>query len=259
MIDKKRILVNLEIIVKYCPSMEKRKFETQTIKEKYISLFKKPESIWLILFATLPLLVGSALAFWALEEKEFLMKLDFWGWFLIFSLLSIPIAFSLIPNTLAGLLAGYFIGMWGFPGMAWCIFLACIMGCYFAKSLDSGIQKEIFKIWPAAEKAAQKLKANSFSVVFLFRLMPVPPFAIGNLLMTWFKIPFLQFVLGSLAGMTIRMILMVWMGAKAKDIIQLLKNPQQVPELQWFTVIGSIAGVSLLYYILRKSVLSSSK
>jgi uncharacterized membrane protein YdjX (TVP38/TMEM64 family) len=89
--------------------------------------------------------------------------------------------------------------------------------------------------------------------------MPVPPFAIGNLLMTWFKIPFQQFVLGSLAGMTIRMILMVWIGAKAKDIIQLLKHPQQVPELQWFTIIGSIAGVSLLYYIFRKSVLNSSK
>ena len=246
-------MVILEIIVKYCLSMEKRKPETQTIKEKYISLVKKPETIWLILFATLPLLVGSAIAFWALEEKEFLMKLGFWGWFLIFSLLSIPIAFSLIPNTLAGLLAGYLIGMWGFPGMAWCIFLACFMGYYFAKSLDSGLQSEIFKIWPAAEKAAKKLEANSFSVVFLFRLLPAPPFAIGNLLMTWFNIPFLQFLLGSLAGMTIRMTIIVWIGAKAKDIIQMLKHPQQVPELQWFTVGGTTIGIILLYFVLRKS------
>jgi len=216
-------------------------------------LIQKPESIWLLLFAALPLLVGSALAFWALEEKEFLFKLGFWGWALIFSLLSVPIAFSLIPNTLAGLLAGYFIGMWGFPGMAWCIFLACIMGYYFAKSLDSGIQKEIFKIWPATEKAAQKLEANSFSVVFLFRLLPAPPFAIGNLLMAWFKIPFPQFVLGSLAGMTIRMTIIVWIGSKAKDIIQMLKHPQQVPELQWFTVGGTMIGLILLFFVLRKS------
>jgi len=221
----------------------------QTIR----TLFLTPESIWLLLFAALPLFVGSALAFWALEEKEFLMKLDFWAWALIFSLLSFPIAFSLIPNTLAGLLAGYLIGMWGFPGMAWSIFLACIMGYYFAKRLDSGIQKEIFKIWPATEKAAQRLEGNSFSVVFLFRLLPAPPFAIGNLLMTWFKIPFPQFVLGSLAGMTIRMVCIVWIGAKAKDIIQMLKHPQHVPELQYFTVGGTMLAIILLLLVLRKS------
>ena len=135
--------------------------------QNFRTLLQKPESIWLLLFAALPLLVGSALAFWALEEKEFLMKLDFKGWAFIFTLLSIPIAFSLIPNTLAGLLAGYFIGMWGFPGMAWCILLACIIGYHFAKRLDSGIQSEIFRIWPAAEKAAHNLEGNSFSIVFL--------------------------------------------------------------------------------------------
>jgi len=239
--------------------MLKGKDEPRTIKEKYTSLIKKPESIWLFLFATLPLLVGSALAFWALQEREFLMILDFWGWTIIFTLLSIPVAFSLIPNTLAGLLAGYLIGMWGFPGMAWCIFLACIMGYYFAKSLDSGLQTEIFKIWPAAEKAAQKLKGNSFSVVFLFRLLPVPPFAIGNLLMTWFKIPFLQFLLGSLAGMTIRMTFIVWFGSKASDIVQLLKHPNQVPELQYFTVFVTLAGGGLLYFLFRKTTKGSSK
>jgi membrane protein DedA with SNARE-associated domain len=71
--------------------------------------------------------------------------------------------------------------------------------------------------------------------------------------MTWFNIPFLQFLLGSLAGMTIRMTIIVWIGAKAKDIIQMLNHPQQVPELQWFTVGGTTIGIILLYFVLRKS------
>jgi uncharacterized membrane protein YdjX (TVP38/TMEM64 family) len=235
--------------------MENRKPETQTIQKKYASLIKKPETIWLILFATTPLLVGSALSFWAIEEKESLVMMDFWGWFLLFSLLSLPLTFSLIPNTLAGIVGGYLIGMWALPGMMVSFFLAALMGYALSRKMDSGLREEIYRIWPASEKAIKSMEGSSFYVVLTFRLLPVPPFAIGNLLLAWLKVPLSSFLIGSFLGMLPRMALMVWIGANAENILEMVKHPMRVPEIQGFTVIAIVIAIAIGWMKLRPGTL----
>jgi len=217
------------------------------------SLFRQPESRWLLLFAALPLVVGSALAFWAFEERDYLLALSVFQWLVLFVLLAVPISFSLIPNTLAGILAGYFLGMWGLPGMCLSFGLASLMGYFIGQKLDSGLKEEIFRIWPASQKAIQNLEGNSISVVFAFRLLPVPPFAIGNLLLAWLRIPLGSFLLGSMAGMIPRMALVVWLGSKVDDVVFLLKHPMQVKEIQGFTLVAVLIAIGLFLFLWRKN------
>jgi len=205
-----------------------------------------------VLFAVLPLLVGSALAFWALDQKEWLLSQSVFQWILLFSILAIPIAFSLIPNTLAGILAGYIIGMWGLAGMCLSFFLASLIGYFFGRRLDSGLKEQIFRIWPASEKAIQKLEGNSVSVVFAFRLLPVPPFAIGNLLLAWLRIPLSSFLLGSMAGMIPRMALVVWLGSKVDDVVFLMQHPMQMKEIQGFTIGAVLLALVVILWRFRR-------
>jgi len=205
-----------------------------------------------VLFAVLPLLVGSALAFWALDQKEWLLSQSVFQWILLFSILAIPIAFSLIPNTLAGILAGYIIGMWGLAGMCLSFFLASLIGYFLGRRLDSGLKEQIFRIWPASEKAIQKLEGNSVSVVFAFRLLPVPPFAIGNLLLAWLRIPLSSFLLGSMAGMIPRMALVVWLGSKVDDVVFLMQHPMQMKEIQGFTIGAVLLALVVILWRFRR-------
>lgn len=228
-----------------------------SVATSFYSLVHQPESRWLALFAILPLLAGSAMAFWALDHKEWLLSLSGVQWLLVFSAMAIPIAFSLIPNTLAGILAGYFIGMWGLAGMCLSFFLASVIGYFFGRRLDSGLKEQIFRIWPSAEKAIQKLEGNSVSVVMAFRLLPVPPFAVGNLLLAWLRIPLSSFLLGSMVGMIPRMAVVVWLGSQVNDILFLLQHPMKAKEMQVFSLVAVLVAVVIVFLGLRRN--SSSK
>lgn len=249
--SKQRLAFELDLSGTSCHFCGRSKMKTLS-SPTFISLLLKPESRWLALFAALPLVVGSALAFWALDEKEWLLSLSVPSWILLFSLLSVPIAFSLIPNTLAGILAGYLLGMWGLAGMSLSFFLASVMGYFFGRRLDAGLREEIFRIWPAAKKSVENLQGNSVSVVMAFRLLPVPPFAIGNLLLAWLRVPLASFLTGSMAGMIPRMALVVWLGSRVDDVVFLMQHPMQVKEIQGFTLGAFLLALVLLVYCLRK-------
>lgn len=198
-------------------------------------------------------MAGSYLAFYVMEHIQELRSLSFPSKIYLFTGLSVLITFSFIPNTLAGLLSGYVFGFWGFAGMILSYFLASLMGYSLGRKIDSDLKETLFQIWPKAEKALQSLENQSVAVVLAFRLLPAPPFAIGNLFLAWFRTPLRPFLVGSLLGMLPRMALIVWTGASAADIWKVLKNPMQVAQIQWITY-GGVALVlaSAFYWFGRK-------
>lgn len=198
-------------------------------------------------------MAGSYVVFYVMEHVQELRSLPLPSKVYLFTGLSVFITFSFIPNTLAGLLSGYVFGFWGFGGMILSYFLASLMGYYLGRKIDSGLKDTIFQIWPKAEKAFQSLENQSVAVVLAFRLMPAPPFAMGNLLLAWFRMPLRPFLIGSLLGMLPRMALIVWVGSKATDIWLLLKNPMQVAEIQWITFGGmAVVLLSTFFWFGRK-------
>lgn len=207
---------------------------------------------WALLFLILPLFSGSAMGFWAISQTEVLHSFSVVSWVILFLLLAVPIALSIIPNTLAGLLAGYFLGFGGFPAMVLSFTLASVMGFFVGKKLDSGIREAVFNLWPSSRKTFENLKRESLWTVIFLRLSPAPPFAVGSLLLSWIQVPFGRFLAGSLLGMFPRMALVVGIGAHAVQFAEIMKNPGQSAELRWSSLLFLIVAGAGFFWLKRK-------
>lgn len=211
------------------------------------TLLRQPGGWWLLVFAFLPAVSGSVISLWALSNQTLLAGLGTRAWCGVFLALSFMIAFSFIPNTLAGLLAGYFLGFWGLPGMVFSFMLASWVGYGFARRIDSGLRYTIMKIWPATESLFRKLGHDPIALVAGLRMLPVPTFSLGSLVLAWLHVPLWPYMLGSFAGMLPRMTLMVLLGKGAHDIMELVKDPFSSEWLTSLTAILAVAGALLLY------------
>ncbi len=203
----------------------------------------------MIVFGLMPMLLGSALVLEVVGHHQLISKFTISEWFLVFILLSIPIAFSVIANTLAGLLAGYFLGWLGLPFMAISFSLACMLGYAIGRLFGSGLKQDIIAIWPAAKALLDRLGDKPFSLVFTLRLLPAPPFAIGTLFLSWLKVPFPSFMLASILGMIPRMAIVVWFGSITGDVVAMVQNPMEDQRLK--IAFGIIAGIGLLFFYFR--------
>jgi uncharacterized membrane protein YdjX (TVP38/TMEM64 family) len=210
---------------------------------------RKRESFLLMGFALMPMLLGSALVLEVVGHHQLISKFTMTEWFLVFVLLSIPIAFSLIANTLAGLLAGYFLGWLGLPFMALSFSLACMLGYAIGRLFGSGLKDDIIAIWPAAKGLLDRLGDKPFSLVFTLRLLPAPPFAIGTLFLSWLRVPFPSFMAASFLGMIPRMAIVVWFGSITGDVVAMVHNPME--DLRLKIAFGLIAGVGLLFFYFK--------
>ena len=168
---------------------------------------------------------------------------------MIFFLLSVPIAFSLIPNTLAGLIAGYFLGWLGLPAMVLSFSLACLIGFFIGGFSGKGLLDDVCSLWPSLSGIIQRFKDKPFSLVVALRLMPAPPFAIGSLVLAWIKIPLKSFFWGSLAGMIPRMSLVVWLGHLGGDLQRLASG--SAGDYRVSLAITAFAGLGLFILYFR--------
>lgn len=208
---------------------------------------RKKQAVWLAVFALLPLLAGSGLVILVSRYREFLGGLGSLDWLLVFLFLSLPIALSLVPNTLAGLLAGYFLGWAGLPAMVISFSLACLIGYRLGKITGEGFLEDASALWPALSDLHRRFSRRPLSLVFALRLMPAPPFAIGSLVLAWLKIPFSSYFAGSLAGMMPRMALVVWLGKFAGDLQQISAGA----DVRQVLPVSLLAGLGLLILYLR--------
>lgn len=198
-------------------------------------LLRQPETRWLLIFAACPLLFGSLVTWWAYHEQVLIRSLGPVQWTLIFFFLSIPIVLSLVPNTLLGLITGYFLSWWALPGMVISFMLASFLGFLLGRRIDSGLKNTIFQIWPESRQSFERMQGDPVQVVAAFRLLPVPPFAIGNLLLAWLDLPLKPYLQGSLLGMLPRMAFVVWLGSGLSNLLELVQNPSSTRYLNWFS------------------------
>ncbi len=204
-------------------------------------VISKGETWFLLCFSLLPWLAGSGLLIWGIHQKSWLLAQPPLVWILIFAALSVPITLSLIPNTMAGLFMGFLLGFWALPGMVISFSIASVLGFFLGKKIDSGLKDTLFSIWPSWKTGFEKLKGRSFFLVVSFRLMPIPPFSIGNLLLAWFNLPFSTFFWASFLGMLPRMALVVWLGQNIRDLVYIIQHPGEMKELTWFSWLAFVA------------------
>jgi len=210
---------------------------------------RKTEAFWLLCFALLPLIAGSGMVLIAMEQTEALKEFSFQSWVLLFLFLSIPIACSLIPNTMAGLMAGYYLGWYGLAGMTLSFSMACLLGFFLGRLSGKGFIEEVCRLWPDLEAVLARFRTRPLSLAFSLRLMPAPPFAVGSLVLAWLKLPLKAVFWGSVSGMIPRMALVVWLGHLADDIRRALLQPSS--DLRLAIPFTFFAGLGILVFYLR--------
>jgi uncharacterized membrane protein YdjX (TVP38/TMEM64 family) len=210
---------------------------------------RKAESLWLLCFALLPIIAGSGMVLFAIEHTEALKGFSFQSWAFLFLFLSIPIACSLIPNTLAGLMAGYFLGWYGLAGMTLSFSIACLFGYFLGRLSGKGFIEEVCRLWPALEGVLERFRTRPLSLAFSLRLMPAPPFAVGSLVLAWLHLPLKAVFWGSVSGMIPRMALVVWLGHLAGDLSRALHQPSS--DLRLSIPLTFFAGLGFLIFYLR--------
>jgi uncharacterized membrane protein YdjX (TVP38/TMEM64 family) len=201
----------------------------------------------LLLFTVLPVFSSSGLIYLILQLQDQLQQLTFTGWLGIFILASFPIAASLIPNTLAGLLAGFFLGWAGLAGMCLSFSLACIWGFFLGKIAGKNLIQDVVKIWPKLSGLISGFREKPVSLAWGLRLLPAPPFAISSLILAWLDVPFRQYFPASIAGMLPRITAVVFVGSVAKNLKELLSDKSSDPMLLASLFMAAALGFFWLY------------
>lgn len=178
--------------------------------------------------AILPLLTSSVLTAWAIGYESEWAALPLHRWIWITLLLTIASAFALTPPTFLALVYGYFLGWLGLPFLVVMNLGAIAIVYGLAKRLISpGFITQLQEAYPASTKLLTRFHKNPVRLIFFTKLSPALPFAVTNLLFTFFGARLRQMMFGGALGMIPRTALAVWAGFKAKEIRTLLENPNE--------------------------------
>jgi uncharacterized membrane protein YdjX (TVP38/TMEM64 family) len=182
-----------------------------------------------------------------------------WGLVLL-AALYLPAALLLLPTPALTAALGYLYG----PGPA---FVAASLGSTTAAALVFLFGRTLGRRWVAARVAGRPrfraldaaVARHGFLIVLLTRLSPLPPYTWVNYAFSLTRVSFGRFVLASWLGMMPGTLLYVYLGASAKDLVELLdgKMPDAGPVGMVVTGVGlaaSLAVTLLVGWLARRAL-----
>lgn len=175
-----------------------------------------------------------------------------WAW--LFAASSVTMALALTPSTLIALISGYFLGWSAFFYIVISYPIASGIGYMVGKTLDHG---KLMSTLPPESRIHLVLNELShqhqWPLVILTRISPVLPFSLMNLVLPAMGIRLYTFLIAGLIGMLPRTLFALWAGMQARDLIALLKSPEQGNLSVIFMVVVSILSVGGLLYLSQKA------
>lgn len=220
----------------------------------------------MLLLVVVPVVVSSTLAFLLYEHQDLLQDLSAGQMFLYFVVVSFTMALALTPTTFVALVSGFYLGWSGFPGVVISYGIAALVGYTLAKLVDHGKMMSFLNRFEKARNLMQELRSQSWSLIFLCRISPVLPFALMNFVLSLLQVTKQKFLIASVVGMLPRTLFFFWVGTQAKDIIQLLQDPDSGKGGQLLMIALIIISIGGLYFVfdralkkaLKKSVVKNS-
>ncbi|RAU83731.1 TVP38/TMEM64 family protein [Pontibacter arcticus] len=220
----------------------------------------------MLLLVVVPVVVSSTLAFLLYEHQDLLQDLSAGQMFLYFVVVSFTMALALTPTTFVALVSGFYLGWPGFPGVVVSYGIAALVGYTLAKLVDHGKMMSFLNRFEKARNLMQELRSQSWSLIFLCRISPVLPFALMNFVLSLLQVTKQKFLIASVVGMLPRTLFFFWVGTQAKDIIQLLQDPDSGKGGQLLMIALIIISIGGLYFVfdralkkaLKKSVVKNS-
>jgi uncharacterized membrane protein YdjX (TVP38/TMEM64 family) len=167
----------------------------------------------------------------------------------------ICIGLALIPSSIIAILVGSSYSWLGLPMLVLSYIIATIIGYFIAKKLDNSTVNLLISKFPKAQQLISSISKNSFAVVFLARLSPAPPFAVGTVIFTYLGISLGTLLGAGVLGMLPRTIGFFVLG---KNINQLPILWQKLPPNAMLAIIVLVA-TAVLFYVFRKYSKTISK
>jgi uncharacterized membrane protein YdjX (TVP38/TMEM64 family) len=209
---------------------------------------------YLICLGVLPLLFSSAVLVWLVYNQGMLKFLGLTGWIKLYLLSVFTMAFALTPTTFIALITGYFLGMSGAFLALPSYVSASLLGFYAGRFVDRG---NLLTSVGGNEKVStflRNLKEKEFTFIVLSRLSPVLPFSLMNFVLSAMQVNLKNFLTAGTLGMLPRTLLFIWVGTRAVNLQDMLKNPGQELFVNLITIGLVVLTVAGITYVLGKAI-----
>ena len=177
-----------------------------------------------------PLLVSSAVTYYALTYEEAIAQFSIEAWVLVFLLSCLTMGLAFTPTTFIALASGYFLGLAAIPAVVLGYTVASLIGFLLTKAIDQGYLMSSIYRWLGDAKA-QRLRQllagvadHQFGIIVMARLSPVLPFALMNVVLPVAGVRLRPFVVAGTLGMLPRTLFFIWLGSEAQRLRALIEE-----------------------------------
>lgn len=130
--------------------------------------------------------------------------------------------------------------------------IVLIYGLY--KILDfSWIEQKLLNS-PKVKNVLDKIKDNELKIIFFTKLSPLFPFAVTNLIFSVSGAKFKNILTGGFLGMIPRTLLAVYVGSQAKELQQLVENPNEGSLSKIIISLLILVSALGMYFVLKKAI-----
>lgn len=193
-----------------------------------------------VLLVLVPLATTSILSIYFVKNESLYGSFSDSEW-ISFSLLGIlSQAFALTPPTFCAMVLGYFWG-WKTLPLLFGINLASIyLINWIVRRIDHNKFITFIERNPKAKTLLNSIKNDELKIITLTKLSPVLPFTFTNFIFALSGARIRNILLGGFLGMIPRTLISLWTGTQAKEIRNLLENPNE----------GNIQKIALIALVL---------
>ncbi|MEZ4900935.1 MAG: VTT domain-containing protein [Spirosomataceae bacterium] len=187
----------------------------------------------------LPFLTSSVIGIWMIQHENLLKNFGWKEWGIVCVGCVVGCALALIPPTLLAFGFGYFWGWRGFIPLISLNLAAITLVYSIVHQMNKKNLLQALARFPRVAIFLDKTHDDQVRFVFFTKLSPVLPFALTNLIFALMGLRLRNILVGGFLGMIPRTALAVWIGTEAKEIGQLIENPNE-------NMIGRMVIISLV-------------
>ena len=207
-----------------------------------------------VIFTVLPLVCTSFLTYYLYQNQHLIENLTPFNWILFSLVLAIASAAAIIPPTFLAIVMGFFLGWMAFPYLIFINMAAIVLIYGLYKILDfSWIEQKLLSS-PKVKGILDKIKDNELKIIFFTKLSPLFPFAVTNLIFAVSGAKFKNILTGGFLGMIPRTLLAVYVGSQAKELQQLVENPNEGSLSKIIISLLILVSALGMYFVLKKAI-----
>lgn len=207
-----------------------------------------------VLLFAVPLIATSFLSVYFISNEAYFLGFSTEEWVFFAFIGVLTQAFAITPPTFCALVLGYFWGWKTLPVLFIINLLSILVINLVVRKLDQNTFIDLINSKPKAAKLLKSIRKEELKIITLTKLSPVLPFTLTNFIFALSGASIKNILLGGFLGMIPRTIVSVWTGTKAKEIRNLLDNPNE-GTMQQVLVIGLIlVSVLGLIYVINRAV-----